>query len=188
MKLNNNVYSVPFLSILARMLNADLKDNTSMPILSYSTLLYCPPPNTLKIQSHTSFPGSRQCMLPRSCTSFSEQSVSSHGRNWISLVRLWWDFILVTSVEAIRGQRSRSWWDKALTWEASASHRLLARGSCSLGGESSSAGLECPGKSGGSNFGHFYTNTPIPGPRVPFFPFHGSDFSISDLSNLHILL
>lgn len=43
-----------FLSILAKMLNPNLKKNIPMPILSYSALLYCPPPNTLKIHPHTS--------------------------------------------------------------------------------------------------------------------------------------
>lgn len=139
-----------FLSIHASMLNPNWK-NTLMPILSYSYLLYRPPLNTLKIYSHTSSLDHASAYYP--------VPASLRGRNWISLVRLWWDLVSVTAVEARRGQRNMSWWGQALTSTAPAPHELFASGSCSVGGKSPFAGLECSGKSGDSNFRGTYTQT-----------------------------
>lgn len=139
-----------FLSIHASMLNPNWK-NTLMPILSYST--YC---TTLHPTPSKSTPTHLPWIMPVHITQFPRVF---RGRNWISLVRLWWDLMLVTAVEVMRGQRNISWWGQALTSTAPAPHDLLASGSCSVGGKSPFAGLECSGKSGDSNFRGTFTQT-----------------------------
>lgn len=87
LKLSRNAYSVSFLSVLAKMLNPDLK-NIPMPVLSYSTLLYCFPPSTLKIHSHTPSPGSCQCILHRNRS----PSVNSLFPLRAETEFLWWNY------------------------------------------------------------------------------------------------
>lgn len=139
-KVNKIVYSMSFLSILARMLNPELKENILMPILSYSTYHPALHPTPSK-STPTHLPLDHASAYYSGPTSLSGQKLNFPGEAMtISYLSYWHGGNKV--------KRSRSWWGQALPCKASASDELFARGSCSPRGKSFSAGLECSGKSG----------------------------------------
>lgn len=131
-----------FLSILASMLNPNLKENTLMPILSYAAYRSALHPTSSK-STPTHLPLYHASAYYSGPASLSGQKLNFLGEAMTILY-------LSYRHGGNEVKRSRSWWGQALPCKAPASDELFARCSCSPGGKNSSAGLKCSGKSGDS--------------------------------------